>query len=438
MLSVLRSNRALRRLLAAWAQSCVGTGAGYVALLLLTYRHLHTSWAISVVLLADFAPAIVFGSWFGALADRYPKRPLVVVANLLQAAAYGGLAVSTTAAPIISLALLAGIGNSLQRPALRSALPIIAGDARQLAAALFDGCRWAGTTAGPLVAAALFAFGGPAIPLVVNAVSFLIAAIVIAGVTIGLPSGHAARGPVAATGLREGLAAALDAPGIRLVIACAAGTVVAGGLLNVSEPIFATRTLHGSGSDYALLVACYGVGMVAATVLVAQRGERSAAVLTRRFLGAVALVAAGLTGSAIAGSVSAAALAFVGTGYGNALALVSATQLIQHAVAPSVQGRLFGAKDAVEGFCFLVGLLGAGALISLAGVRVTLATAAAICAVCVLAGIGLLRRRTGERAWRHPLGLPVSGAGPRPVAAGLPSAAPPAAQPEVEESGRIA
>jgi len=57
---MLRSNPSLRRLLAAWAQSCLGTGAGYVALLLLTYRYLHTSWAIAAVLLADFLPAIAF------------------------------------------------------------------------------------------------------------------------------------------------------------------------------------------------------------------------------------------------------------------------------------------------------------------------------------------------------------------------------------------
>src|SRR5579871_3723403 len=123
MATILRSNPALRRLLAAWAQSCIGTGAGYVALLLLTYRHLHTSWAISAVLLAEFVPAIVFGSWFGSLADRYSRRLLIVLGNLLQAAAYGGLTISHTAVPIVGLALLAGLGNSLQRPALRSALP---------------------------------------------------------------------------------------------------------------------------------------------------------------------------------------------------------------------------------------------------------------------------------------------------------------------------
>src|ERR1700688_4875757 len=103
--AVLRSNPSLRRLLGAWLQSCLGTGAGYVALLVLTLRYLHTSWAVAGVLLADFLPAIAFGSWFGALADRYPRRRLVVSANLLQAAAWAGLAVTHGPGPIPPLAL---------------------------------------------------------------------------------------------------------------------------------------------------------------------------------------------------------------------------------------------------------------------------------------------------------------------------------------------
>ena len=67
MTAMLRSNPSLRRLLGSWAQSCVGTGVGYVALLVLTIRYLHTSWAVSAVLLADFLPWIALGAWFGAV-----------------------------------------------------------------------------------------------------------------------------------------------------------------------------------------------------------------------------------------------------------------------------------------------------------------------------------------------------------------------------------
>jgi MFS family permease len=389
---MLRSNPPLRRLLAAWAQSCLGTGAGYVALLLLTYRYLHTSWAIAAVLLADFLPAIAFGSWFGACADRYSKRLLIVTANLLQAAAFAGLAFAHTAAPIFALAVLAGVGNALLRPALRSALPLVAGDSSQVAAALYDTARWLGMTVGPLVAAGLFALSGVALPLALNGLSFLIAAAVMSTVAIGRPAGAEPGEDARGSGLRAGLAEAFAAPGIAALIACSAGSIIAGGLLNVCEPLLATKVLHGSGSDYALLVACYGAGMVAASALVARRGNMPAGVLIRRYLAAQALTAVGMTGSAIVGSVGPATIAFAATGYANALLVVSEMQLIQLRVPSAVQGRLFGAKDTVEGACFLIGLLGAGALVAAAGVRVTLATGAAICAVCMLAALATLLR----------------------------------------------
>src|ERR1019366_2026847 len=116
-------------------------------------------------------------------------------------------------------------------------------------------------------------------------------------------------------------------PGITALIACSAGAVIAGGLLNVCEPLLATRVLHGSGSDYALLVACYGAGMVTATVLVARRGSVPARVLIHRYLDAQILTAVGMFGSAIVGSVLPATVAFAATGYANALVNVSEMQL---------------------------------------------------------------------------------------------------------------
>jgi MFS family permease len=395
-----RTNPPLRRLLAAWAQSCLGTGAGYVALLLLTYSRLHSSWAVMAVLLADFLPAIAFGSWFGGLADRYPKRPLIVAANVVQGGAFVALAFSHTAAPILSLALLAGVGNALQRPALRSSLPLVAGESQQqLAAALYDACRWIGIAIGPAIAAALFAVAGVALPLAINGISFFIAAAVMATIAVGRPpAAEEEPGTQPPAGVLAGLREAFAAPGIATVVACSAGSVIAGGLLNVCEPFLARRVLHGSGSDYALLVTCYGLGMVLASGLVARRGDAAPRVLVRRYLAALALTAAGMAGSAIVGSVLPAAIAFAATGYANALLLVSETQLIQLRVPAAVQGRLFGAKDTVEGAAFLIGLLAAGALVATGGVRMTLALGAGVCGICALAAIAALRRSAFGRA----------------------------------------
>jgi MFS family permease len=399
MLATLRANPPLRRLLGAWLQSCVGTGAAYVALLVLTLRHLHTAWAVSAVLLAEFVPWIALGSWFGALADRYPKRPLLIVASLVQAGAFAGLAVvRPTAVSIVGLALVAGIGGALQRPVLKSALPTIAGEATQLAAALVDTSRWLGITVGPLVTAGLLLVSGPALPLALNALSFAVAALVIATVPMNRTeradeeqdAGEPGRG------VRAGLRVAFSKPAVAWLIACSAGQVIGGGLLNVCEPIYATRVLHGSGSAYAALVACYGLGQVVATVLVATRGQAPIRTLAGRYIAALALAGAGMAGSAVVGNVTLAAWTFAATGYGNGLLVVTETQIILMLVAGRVQGRLFGAKDTIEGIFFLTGLLGAGVLVAATGIRVTLGEAAGVCGVCAVAamfGLGSLRRQ---------------------------------------------
>jgi len=142
-----------------------------------------------------------------------------------------------------------------------------------------------------------------------------------------------------------------------------------------------------------------------------------AGVLIRRYLAAQTLTAVGMTGSAIVGSVGPATIAFAATGYANALLVVSEMQLIQLRVPIAVQGRLFGAKDTVEGACFLIGLLGAGALVAAAGVRVTLATGAGICAVCMVAALATLRAGTPSQTSARGAGEAVArGADPRGAA----------------------
>jgi hypothetical protein len=392
VLEPLRSNAPLRRLILAWLQSCVGTGAGYVALLLLTYRHLHTSWGVSAVLLAEFVPAIVLGSWFGLLADRHSKRALIVGANIMQAAAYLALATATSGALIIALALLAGVGNALQRPAMRASITLVAGEASQGAAALFSTSRWIGVTVGPLLAAGLLLITGLAVPLALNGLSFVVACVVIATVPIApLPADGADADDARSRGILAGLREAFGSPGIGWLIACSAGQVIGGGLLNVCEPIYATHVLRGSGSDYAALVTCYGGGMVIATTLVARRGNATLRVLVNRYIASLALMAAGMVGSAIVGSVALAAWTFAATGYGNGLLAVTETQVILLRVASRVQGRLFGTKDMIEGIFFLTGLVAAAPLIALMGVRATLYEGAAVCAIC--AGAALLGLR---------------------------------------------
>ena len=122
VISLLRQPQ-LRRFFIAHGQSQLGTGAGYVALLLFAYQRLHSGWAVALVLLADFLPGILLSAYFGVLADRHSRQRLAIAAELVRGAAFVGLALSTSFSATVGLALLAGVGTALFRPAL-SAAPI--------------------------------------------------------------------------------------------------------------------------------------------------------------------------------------------------------------------------------------------------------------------------------------------------------------------------
>ena len=92
IIDLFRNEPKARLFFVAHAQSSLGTGAAYVGLLVLAYDRLESPWAISLVLFADFLPAMFLGPLLGAAADRWPRRTCAVVADLLRACAFVALA----------------------------------------------------------------------------------------------------------------------------------------------------------------------------------------------------------------------------------------------------------------------------------------------------------------------------------------------------------
>src|SRR5215207_6770253 len=120
---LLRHERRARVFFAALAQSALGTGAAYVALLLVALDRFNSPWAIGLVLLADVVPAMLLGPLFGTFADRWSRRGCAVFADVLRALAFLGLVLVDGFVPTFLLALLAGVGTGLFTPAALAALP---------------------------------------------------------------------------------------------------------------------------------------------------------------------------------------------------------------------------------------------------------------------------------------------------------------------------
>ena len=92
------------------------------------------SWAVGLVLLADLLPAALLGPILGAAADRWSRKLCAVVADVMRAVAFLGIAIVDPFVATFALALLAGVGNALFKPAVLAGLPSLVAPERAAAA----------------------------------------------------------------------------------------------------------------------------------------------------------------------------------------------------------------------------------------------------------------------------------------------------------------
>jgi MFS family permease len=378
-LELLRRERSARIFFAAHAQSSFGTGASYVALLLIAYERFRSPWAIACVLLAELVPAMALGPVLGAAADRWSRKRMLIVAEAVRAVAFAGLALVGSFEATIALALAAGAGNALFNPTVMAALPGLVKRERFAAAtSLYGAIAELGYTAGPALAAASFLFVGPETLMLVNGASFALSGAAIAAVRL---DAHAAdRRPAAPAGLlREawaGLAATASHRGVRTLLLASSGVVACLGMVNVGELLLAREALGVGDAGFSVLVAAMGVGISVGSLLGSSGGAVD--VLKRRYLGGLLLCGAALAASGIAPTFAVALPAFAAAGLGNGVALVYERLLLQTVVPDALLGRVFGVKNALVSWSFAVAFVSAGGLAALLGPR----------ALFILAGAG--------------------------------------------------
>lgn len=105
-----------RALWFAEAQSVAGDQLAKVALMILVYNRTGSAWWAAAVYALTFLPALAGGLGLSQLADRFPRRSLMVVCSLIQAVLVGLMAIPGT--PLVALCgLVVGV-QLVQSPAL--------------------------------------------------------------------------------------------------------------------------------------------------------------------------------------------------------------------------------------------------------------------------------------------------------------------------------
>lgn len=245
--------------------------------------------ALGITTGLQFLPILLFGLWGGALGDRFPKRRVLLVTQVLTgglAAVLGVLAVTGLVRiwEVFVVAFALGAVVVVDNPTRQTFVVEMVG--RKLlsnAVSLNSACFNLARIAGPAVAGALIVAIGTGPLFFVNAISFAgpIVALLMMRNSELQPAAHV---PRERGQILQGLRYVRERPELILPMVVIGFVATFGMNLQVTTALFATNVFHRGAGTYGLLTAAVAVGSVAGALLSATR-----ATPTRRLLVASAL-----------------------------------------------------------------------------------------------------------------------------------------------------
>jgi MFS family permease len=319
------SVRNFRRYVSGQALSLIGTWVETVAQALLVLRLTHSGVLLGLTTAARFTPVLLLSPYAGLLVDRFPKRRVLLVTQAglgLVSLALGILVLSGNAGlgQVVVLALLFGTFSAADNPARQAFVAEVVGrnlirDAVTLNSTAVNVAR----VIGPAIAAVLVSTVGLGWCFIANAASFCF---VIASLLLldGRQLHPVPPVPRATGQVRAGLRYAAKVPAIArpLLMMAAIGTFAFE--FEVSLPLLARDTFHGTDTTYSWLTGALGAGAVIGGLYAARTQRTGLRRLTRAaaaYAVAVGLVAAAptLPAAAVACAITgAASVVFLTTG----------------------------------------------------------------------------------------------------------------------------
>ena len=341
------SNRNYRLYASGAVVSNVGTWMQRVAQDWLVLQLTHNSGtALGITTGLQFLPILLLSPYAGLVADRFPKRRLLQVTQLMLAVpalVLGLLAVTGVAQSwhVYALAFVFGIGSAFDAPARQSFVSEIVGpedltNAVGLNSASFNLARMIG----PALAGLLIAALGSGIPatgavIMVNAVSY--AAVILSlqrmrerDLNPALPT-RRHKGMI-----RDGVRYTLARPDLMLILTIVFFAGTFGLNFQLTSALMSTEVFHKGAGEYGLLGTTLAIGSLAGALLAARRVRvRHRLVILAAMVFGVAEIVAGLLPSYLAFAVWTPVI-----GIASLTMITSANATFQMSVVPEMRGRV--------------------------------------------------------------------------------------------------
>ncbi|KAB1659516.1 MFS transporter [Pseudoclavibacter chungangensis] len=356
--------------------------------------------AVGITMALQFGPQLLLAPYAGLLADRFPKRRLLLctqIASGVLALGLGLLVVSGTAQlwMVYCFALALGVVASLDAPARQSFVSEIVdrellSNAIALNSTSFNSAR----LVGPAIAGLLTVAVGAGPVFLINAATFAFTIVALVAMRGG-ELHPAPRQPRARGQIREGLRYVAGRPDLIAVLVA----IFVFGMLGLNFAIFtSTMATIGFGLQadaFGLLNSVIAIGSLSGALVAARRTHAR----FRSFI--VSLVAFGVF-CAIAAAMPwywLFAIALVPVGFCSITAMNTANALVQERIDPAVRGRVMALYMAILMGGTPIGAPLMGWFVELVGPRWTLAIGGASGVVAALLAIAILRR-AGQVRWR--------------------------------------
>lgn len=389
-------HRNFRLYFAGQGVSLVGTWIQQTAMGWLVYRLTNSPFLLGVVGFTGMAPALLFTPLAGVLADRFDRRKLLILTQLLamvQALALGVLALTGVVAfwQIVPLSLFVGIVNALDAPT-RQAFVLDLVERREdlanaiaLNSSMFNGAR----LIGPSMAGLLIAATGEGLCFVINGLSFLAVVAALLAVRVR-PGRRATQGESILRGLVDGVRYAARTEPVRAILLYLSIVSFVGMPYPVLLPIFARDVLRGGPHTLGFLMASAGIGALLGALTLA--GRKTVVGLGRWIVRATCAFGVGLVGIALSRVVWLSYGLMVLAGFGMMVTMASCNTMVQTIADDDKRGRVMSLYTMAFMGMVPLGSLLAGAVASRVGAPATLAASGGCCILLALASYSRLPR----------------------------------------------
>ena len=386
--------------------SLIGTWMQTIGQAWLVLELTHSAWLLGVVGALQFLPVMLLALFGGVLADRLPKRTVLLFTQssaMLQAFVLWILVATGTVHlwHVLVLAALLGLTNSVDMPTRQAFVVEMVGredlpNAVALNSSLFNMARIIGPGLGGLIIAGL----GVAPLFLLNAISFI--PVIIGIALIDMKQLHAmvkpsdlvkdTPGKGTIQSLREGLAYVARTPSVLLVIAVIGIVSLFGINFNVVLPLFATDVLHVGPQGFGFISSAFGLGSLISALWLAWSNHKPS--INYLLLNGFAFCI--LEGAFAISHLYALSLILIASvGFAQIAFSATANTTLQTVAPDHLRGRVMSVYMLVFAGSIPFGNLFTGGLAHLLGAPVALFMGASLSMIAVLAGWAL--RKPAEK-----------------------------------------